>query len=193
MGRHLSDLRLHDFLDAPRSAANDVANDDAHLAGCPECQTRLASLEACVGQIVATDDAAFEAAFPAARVAASRERILSAVAEHRSARVVAFPGAAPPAAPSLRARPRWMAAAAAGLIVGLALGRWTHWGAPVRPVPSSASSTQTVVQQGIQPAVYIPADDDLLNAVESASLGPVSDVWSLHELTPLAERHDAAW
>lgn len=189
MGRHLSDLRLHDFLDAPHPGTHD----DAHLAACEACQARLAALAAFVRNVVTTDEAAFEKAFPPARIEASRERVLAAVDQHRTARVVPFPGSVTPAAPSLRARPRWMAAAAAGLIVGLALGRWTHGGGPVRPMTASAPATQAAVQQTIRPAVYVPADDDLLNAIESASLGPVADVRSLHELTPLAELNDPAW
>lgn len=183
--RHLSDNRLHEV--------HESGSRDAHLAACAECQARLASLDAFAGALAAADEAAFTAAFPDARLATSRTRILSAIADHRSARVVPFPGALPPAAPSLRARPRWMAAAAAGLIVGLALGRWTHWGSPVRPAPVSTSIAQTAASPAVQPAVYVPADEDLLSALESASLGPIAEVRSLHELTPLAGLYDTSW
>jgi len=180
--RHLSELRLHDQLDSPRP--------DAHLASCEACQARLAQLQAFTRQLAATDEAAFAQAFPDARVAASRDRVLAVIDDHRTARVVPFPGAVPPAAPSLRARPRWMAAAAAGLIVGIALGRWTHWGAPVRPVATSAPATISA----ITPAVYLPGgDDDLLSAIEAVRRGPIAELRSLHELTPLAEQYDTSW
>jgi hypothetical protein len=182
---HLSDARLQELLDSGRP--------DTHMAVCPDCQARMASLSAFGRSLIEADEAAFARAFTDARVTASRDRILSAVAAQRSARVVPFPGAVAPAAPSLRARPRWMAAAAAGLIVGLALGRWTHWGGPMRPAPASVTQGQAVLQPAVQPVVYVPADDELLTAIESASLGPIAEVRSLHELTPLAGQYDPSW
>ena len=82
-----------------------------------------------------------------------------------------------------------MAAAAAGLILGLGLGRLTHLGNPGAPAlhPTAALSP-------VAPASYsVVADDDLLFALETASTGPVQALRSIHELTPLSDQPDTRW
>lgn len=177
----LSKTRLHECLETGHA--------DAHLAACDGCQRRLAELGGFTGVVRATEDAAFARAFPEARIAASRQRVLAAIDEQRAARVVPFPGAVQPSAPSLRARPRWMAAATAGLIIGLALGRWTQSSTPVQPAPGGSPA----ISASVQPAAFVRGEDDLLDAIESVRLGPIAGLRSLHELTPLAEQYDPAW
>lgn len=178
---HVSETRLHEILETGRP--------DAHLDACDACRRRLADLREFTGAVLSMEDAAFARAFPEGRISTSRQHVLAAIDAQRAARVVPFPGAVQPSAPSLRARPRWMAAAAAGLIIGLALGRWTQTGTPVRPSTASAPT----ISASVQPAVFVRGEDDLLNAIESVRQGPISQLRSLHELTPLAEQYDTAW
>lgn len=189
---HLSDTRLHEL------RKTDAA--DAHLASCAACQARLTEMNGFTSAVQAAAEAGFAEAFPEARVDASRHRILQAVERlHGPAQIVAFPGA-PFAAARPRTRPRWMAAAAAGLILGLGLGRLTLLVTPAAPTrqpiatPSEATLSKATLSPVVAPVSYsLIADDELLFALETASTGPVQVLRTLHELTPLSDQPDPLW
>ena len=178
---HLTDGRLHALweMDAP----------DAHLASCAACQARLAEIDGFTSAVQTAADANFSEAFPDARVETSRHRILQAVERlNRPGQLVTFPRT-PFVAAGRRPRPHWMAAAAAGLILGLGLGRLTHQGSPGAPALQPAAALSAVT-----PASYnVVADDDLLFALETASTRPVPVLRSIHELTPLSDQPDSLW
>lgn len=179
--RHLTDARLHELWE--RAAA------DPHLAACPSCRARLADLDRFTTAVTTAAATGFANAFPEPRVAASRQAILQAVERlQRPGEVVAFPGA-PLTAPPRRARPRWMVAAAAGLMLGLAVGRWTHSVAPAGPGERPAAAGAPVAPVGYGAL----AEDDLLFTLETASTGPVAELRAIHELTPLSDQPDPIW
>ncbi len=181
--RHLNDTRLYALLE--------TAPADPHLASCPHCQARLAELRTFTEEIRSGADGSFAQVFTETRIDASKRRILAAIEAQPAGQLLRFPGAGTPRVPSLRARPRWMVAAAAGLIVGLALGRWTQSDRPVQPLARGIPPHVTA-----QPAVYavsVAGDDELLTALESVHSGPVGMLRAIHELTPLSEQHDTTW
>ncbi len=184
---HLSDTRLHEL--------HETAAGDPHLAACAACQARLAEIDGFTSAIQVAAEAGFAEACPETRVDASRHRILQAVERlNGPAQIVIFPGAPFAAAPP-RTRPRWMAAAAAGLILGLGLGRLTHLGTPAAPAGQPAVAQSAAMRSpGVAPASYsVIADDELLVALETASTGPVQVLRTLHELTPLSDQPDPLW
>ena len=183
---HLSDTRLHEL--------HETAAGDPHLASCAACQARLAEIDGFTSAIQVAAEAGFAEACPETRVDASRHRILQAIARlNGPAQIVTFPGAPFAAAPP-RTRPRWMAAAAAGLILGLGLGRLTHLITPAAPVRRPAATQSEATLPPIAPASdNVMADDDLLFALETASTGPAQILRTLHELTPLSDQPDPLW
>ena len=179
--RHLTDTRLH--------ALRDTDAADAHLRSCALCQARLTEMDGFISTIQAAAGADFSEAFSDARVDASRQRILRAVGGlNRPAEIVAFPGT-PFVAARRRTRPRWMAAAAAGLILGLGLGRLAHLGSPGAPALQPARVLSPVASASYSAVT----DDELLFALETASTRPVPVLLSIHELTPLTDQHDPLW
>ena len=122
-GGHLHDRRLLALLDggaAPREWA--------HLDGCHECGERLAALRAFLDGLRREAEAACDEMLSPARLAEERRRVRRRVrraAGRDRARVLRFPGPTPPR-PAASARSRWWlgAAAAAGLFIGLTVGRY---------------------------------------------------------------------
>jgi anti-sigma factor RsiW len=162
-----------------------------HLAACPACGRRLASLAAMLDGIADTMTATADAAFPPERRARQQMRILQRVAQHATfGRVLAFPHAHQPAS-RRPLRPtrmrRWVAgAAAAGLFIGMLAGHLVHQ----LPVLQPAAQTQTAPVR--QPAAALRAattlsDDEFLREVQRVldRSGPVA-LGRLDALTPVA-------
>jgi len=150
-----------------------------HLAACPSCAARYARVcEDLDGAAVAAVEAA-DAAFTPDRLVQQRERILRRI-ESQSARVLAFPahearGAGPSASPAMW---RWVvAAAAAGLFVGLAAGQLWQIGAGGTEGPQGAP-TYAVGSIGLADAGLVlstsagMSDDRLLSEVDLALSAP---------------------
>ncbi len=179
---HLSESRLIELTEG--------AGPDPHLATCARCRARLAGLQEFAAETAVVAEAEFTGAFPEHRIDAARLRVLAALDAQRPAQVVPFPGVERvPPAPARRRRPRWMAAAAAGLILGLLLGRWTHWGAPVQ----TRAALELPPPATVETAYATQNDDEFLRALEALHSGPVAVVRALHELTPTADAPESAW
>ena len=180
---HLSDTRLHDL--------RETATADPHLASCAACQARLAEVDRFTSAVQVAAEAGFVEAFPETRVDISRRRILQAAERLKGpAQIVTFPGAPFAAAPP-RTRPRWMVAAAAGLLLGLGLGRLTHLTTPARrPASTQSEATPSPTAPVSDNAM---ADDDLLFALETVSTGPAQILRTLHELTPVSDQPGPLW
>ncbi len=181
--RHLetADLGLS-LLDPPNGPAA------AHLESCSACRRRRDLLAA---RLDATRDAArlaADAAFTPADLERQRQSILQRIGRlGAAARVLPFPAAAPA---TYRSTPpaadrRWvLAAAAAGLLLGIAVGRLpgaagpTPGTAPVAPAPLMATAE----------AVSDPRRDDLLlGAVEEVLTRETRPEFeALDGLTPVA-------
>ena len=179
--RHLSEERLV----AVAVASPATAREDVHLAHCAGCADRLARLAALLRDVsaVAADEA--DAAFPPARLASQRARILSRVGRiTQPAAVLEFP--APTVLRALRPR-RWLgaaASAAAGLLLGVAAGQAVR---PATPPTSAAVETPAEVRGApvVRPAAITISDDDLLLQIETAGRRPQpATLRSLDALTP---------
>jgi anti-sigma factor RsiW len=163
-----------------------------HLETCGMCRARLASLSAWMDNV--RDDAVAEAdeAFPAERLTAQRAQILRRLeAAERPARVIAFPSFARPMSTTGSSARRWVAsAAAAGLIVGVALGqlmdlRHSILGpAPVADAPIAAVRPST---PGVQPANFTLSDEELMSRIEEFESRRIPDSLTAYDtLTPRA-------
>lgn len=122
-GGHLHDRRLLALLEAGGSAS-----ERAHLEACADCAERLAGLRAFLDGLRREAEAGCDEALSPARLAAARRRVRRRVrraAGRDRARVLRFPGPTR-TRPATSARSRWWlgAAAAAGLCIGLTVGRY---------------------------------------------------------------------
>ncbi len=187
---HLSDDRLVDIglTETPSGL------EQQHLGACAPCETRRAAIAHMLDEVsqAAIEDA--DAAFPAERLARQQMRILERVEhEGRPAKVIVFPAGQAPDSVLHRNRPavRWIAAAAvAGLVVGLAAGRFGQLGAPAFEAQQGTNrpaATQFRNEPQLRAVTATLSDDELLGQIELAvdSRGG-SSLRSLDELTPRA-------
>lgn len=178
--RHLSDGRL--------AAMAAGAPSTPHVEGCADCQARLAELRAWTRAAAADAADAADAVFTPARLAAQRAAILRRLeAAGRTARVIAFPNGAPaPAALRTASVVRWTAAAAAaGLLIGVASGHLLEWhpegapgaattaSAPAVPLSQIVSSpsvrtapAEALDEEGLLEAAYDRVSVDALEAID---------------------------
>jgi hypothetical protein len=179
--RHLSDDRL---IEACLAEAL-PPSEQRHLQRCPKCTARHADLAALLDDVSAASRAAADEAFPPDRLARQQARILQRVAHVGGpARVLAFPRTLHESEPVSVRRPttRWVAAAAAaGLVIGLAAGHLTR-GFSVRPSPGMAAAPGT-----IRPAVPPFSEEEFMGQIELAIASPGgSALGTLNDLTPRA-------
>jgi hypothetical protein len=122
--RHLDDSRFADLWS--RAVASGEAAIDPHLASCAHCQSRYAAFTDWLERL--HDDARDEAedAFPPERLAAQQAQVMRRLeALERPARVIMFPRFGRPVTSTQGHAQRWVAAAAAaGLVIGLAAGQF---------------------------------------------------------------------
>lgn len=197
--QHPTDERLLELYFEEGAVREDArtGSDRRHLHGCEACTWRYTAVTAPLQQL--RQDASSEAdeVFTPGRLAAQRAAI-----RHRlepgagSPRIVAFPGA-PPARLRLVRRPaaRWMAAAAAaGLLVGVTVGRMAHVGDTTRTarVVSTAEAPRLASERVAPPISALPspveagvAEMNVFYGVETAISRPhVAELSALDELTP---------
>lgn len=193
---HLSDDRLVEIglTETPSGL------EQQHLGACPPCETRRAGIAHMLGQLsqAAIEDA--DAAFPADLRARQQVRILQRLGqegrleqEGRPAKVIAFPAGHTPDSVLARSRPatRWIAAAAvAGLVVGLAAGRFGQQGPRGFEAPQAASRPSAapfVGESQFRAVTATISDDELLGQIELAVDGRGgASLRPLDELTPRA-------
>ena len=158
----------------------------AHLASCARCRRERDRVALLLADARAGADAAVDAAFGPADLERQRQAVLQRIARNGgAARVLRFPHgpeAHPVATP--RADTRWLvAAAAAGLLLGVAAGQLPHL--------VNAARTTPVVARAVAPDAPSPAadwrlDDSLLSEVDAA-LASVTrpELEALDALTPV--------
>ena len=187
---HLHDDRLFDHYVADRSGEALDPRAAEHLGDCESCAARFQDLAAFLDGVRADGDADVDALFPPDRLREQQRQIARRIAHvGRPARVLAFPGRVVRrtlSAPVSRA-PRWVAAAAAaGLVAGVALGamyggtRRAHveQSFAARLSPSAAPRTVKVTPSD-------SADDALLSDLELALDRPhPRELRALDALTP---------
>jgi hypothetical protein len=190
--RHLSDERLFDCYlteQCGECAEPPVAE---HLADCQECRTRYAALLRFMDGLRVEAEAELDEAFPADRLRVQQQQIMRRI-EHvaQPTRIISFPGHAPDlraAAGRTRVAPRWLAAAAAaGLLIGVAAGSFIY-------PPGSATPSTEVSRAGAAPAGSLAvgtsrpdrsSDLDFLLELENALERPhTRELTALDALTP---------
>jgi hypothetical protein len=202
--RHLGDDQFAEIWSA--AAASGQPASDARLTACAQCRARYAAFTGWLDRI--HDDAMGEAedAFPPERLAAQQAQVMRRLeALERPARVIAFPRFARPVTSTQGHAQRWVAAAAAaGLVIGLAAGQFfdvRHIFTPVRT--SSPAATQqnarlaTATTPGGGPSV-VPAsvsssvsDEALFFGADQTRISErLSALRSMDDITPRARDLD---
>jgi hypothetical protein len=186
--RHLHDDRLVECYASVRTNEPLDPRLVEHLADCEACAARYGELARFMDGLSAEATAESDAVFTAERLQAQRAEVARRI-EHvgRPARVISFPrpavGDHAPAARPVHARSRWIAtAAAAGLVMGLALGVTFEWERQGRVTGTVAGSRQTADAERLAPAVQVPVE------VSVPQPGPVSDDSFLSELDGALDR-----
>jgi hypothetical protein len=140
-GRHLDDEHLLGCYLGPEGGKDAAANAD-HLAACPRCSTRYDDLVRFMQDLRAEADAETDDLFPPEHLQAQQQAIARRLDQFGTARIISFPGrvaAKHDLTSSGRLGSRWIAAAAAaGLLVGAAVG--TFYEGSWRLVPQTAGS-----------------------------------------------------
>lgn len=185
---HLHDDRLFDHYLADRSGEALDPRAAEHLSDCESCAVRFRDMAAFLDGVRADGDADVDAVFTPERLREQQRQIARRIAQvGRPARVLAFPGRVVRRtlnAPVSRA-PRWVAAAAAaGLLAGVALGAMYGGTRRVHVDRSFASRLgSTTAPRAITPANS--ADDAFLSDLELALDRPhPRELRALDALTP---------
>ena len=183
--RHLdANVLIRRYLADRGLAALDAGDEGPlrHLAHCPACEARYQALRVAFDETREAAAADAAVACTADRMERQRDRILRRIdALHAGPRVLPFPAAVQNghAAPQPRVFRRWVAAAAAaGLLVGLGVGRLvpfrgTSTTADARRQMTSAPASvrQTPVMRALhaEPAAN---DEEFLSEIELATAAP---------------------
>lgn len=167
------------------------ASEAAHLDTCALCTARRQQLETLLSDVSESAAAATDEVFTEERLATQRVRIFQRIAHiGQPGRVIAFPSVTASDARLFRTRPssRWVAAAAAaGLAIGLLVGRLST---PHRASPRAGLAASARLESGapaLLPAAIRLSDEEFLGQIENAVNGPAQVLRPLHELTPLVE------
>jgi hypothetical protein len=154
-----------------------------HLETCAACRTRMDGFTSWLEDLRTDANAEADEAFPAERLAAQHAQIFRRIeAAGRPARVIKFPRFAQPLSATTSHARRWVAgAAAAGLIVGVALGQFMdlRYSSGLRRVPVIASGVGPEPQQataGLENASN-PAmsDEELMSRIEELTAPRMPD------------------
>jgi anti-sigma factor RsiW len=193
--RHLSDDQFAHLWSA--AAANGQPVSDAHLSGCAQCRSRYANFTAWLDRL--HDDAVAEAdeVFPPERLAAQQAQVMRRLeALERPARVIAFPRFARPVTSTQGHVQRWVAAAAAaGLVIGLAAGQFFDIRHALSPIatPEPAQSARLTAPPPLSRANVVPvstssvSDETLFFGVDPAEMTErLSMLRSIDDITPRA-------
>jgi hypothetical protein len=188
LARHVPDDRL---LDACLTAREGEPIDPPvaeHLADCGACGARYEALAEVLEAVRTEGEAEADAIFTPARLRQQHQQIARRI-EHvgRAARVISFPGRFVRRTMSVStapAAPRWIAAAVAGLFIGVAVGASYQWGTRGdRALPGDTRLTP-VATRGSTP-VEVAADDAFLSELELALERPhTRELVAFDALTP---------
>lgn len=182
--------RLNGHLDDRALAAiwTDASIDRArpahpHLDTCAACRTRLSAFSGWLQALRTEANAEADEAFPAERLAVQQAQILRRIeAAGRPARVIKFPRFAQPISSTTSNARRWIASgAAAGLLVGVALGQFMDLGSSsFQRVPASTEASQTAPARpaaaaGLQNASVALSDEELMSRIEDMATPRMPD------------------
>jgi len=162
---------------------------ERHLRSCAGCEARRDGLSRLLDDLSASADRETDAHFSAAHLAHQRARLLRRLEQDGGlARVLVFPAGRQDRR-VFRSRPttRWIAAAAAaGMAVGLVVGRLSSGPSPRPGVAArvALSSSAPRATSGFAPATAVLSDDELMGEIELAVARPWSGLEPIHALTP---------
>ncbi len=181
--RHLTDDELSGLV----LQVDEAPEADRHLRQCPACARRRDALSSMLDALTSAADLEMDACFPAQRLADQRALLLRRLTDDGLAgRVLAFPAPAPDRR-VFRPRPamRWIAAAAAaGMAIGLVVGRLNHHPSVANATTARVSLGQVLPDAGLTPARLVLSDDEFMGEIELAVDRPWHGLEPIHELTP---------
>jgi hypothetical protein len=196
---HLNDDALAEIWSA--SAADGTAATHPHLAGCAQCRARYASFTAWLDRM--RDDARAEVddVFTPERLAAQQTQVLRRLETlERPARVIAFPKFGRPVTSTQGNAQRWVAAAAAaGLVIGLAAGQFVDirhtFGRPAVPrndATTARLSAPPNASPAAAPAASLLVSDEALfdGADQAPGFVRISSLEPIDDITPRARDLD---
>lgn len=170
-----------------------------HLTVCPQCRARYDAFASWLARI--HEDARIEAdeAFPAERLAIQQAQVLRRLeALERPARVIAFPKFARPITSTQGHAQRWVAAAAAaGLVIGLAAGQFLDirdaFSGRRRPDPIAQTTARVIPSApAVAPAsAFDSVSEEALYFGDTAQHVLVTSLQSVDDITPRAR--DLEW
>ena len=193
--RHLSDEQFADLWSAAAASGQPVS--DGHLSSCAQCRARYANFTAWLDHL--HDDAVAEAdeVFPPERLAVQQAQVMRRLeALERPARVIAFPRFARPVTSAQGHVQRWVAAAAAaGLVIGLAAGQFfdiRHALSPISTQPTTQSARlatpQPLSRGSVVPVSASSVSDETLffGGDPAQTTERLSMLQSIDDITPRA-------
>ena len=198
----LNRLRLSAHLDDDGLAAiwtdeatSSIRQPHPHLDSCPTCRQRFAELSAWLQSVRIDATAEADEQFSGERLAAQQAVIFRRLeAAERPARVIAFPRFAQPLTSRTSHASRWIAAAVAGLIVGVGVGQLMDLRHSFTPQPTQATAQARINVPtvpitgniGLTP-IADTRDEAFLSELDaSLSRASVPELRALDELTPRA-------
>jgi hypothetical protein len=196
--RHLTDADFAGVWADAQTGASEASAAQIHLRECAECRGRYASFTGWLETLRTDARAEADEAFPPERLAAQQAQVLRRLeALGRPARIIRFPRFAGPVSIQHGGRQRWIAAAAAaGLIVGVGVGRMVDLRAPLfrqpNPIAAPTQIARTPDRTGIQPASLSVSDELLMydgDVMGSPARVPEA-LRPIHEITPSARDYD---
>lgn len=188
LSRHLDDAAFAEIWAAAASGTDD-AEARAHLETCSSCRSRYAAFESWLDEIGTVARTEANEAFPAERLAAQQAQIMRRLeALDRPARVILFPKQTQAMTAERSGARRWIAAAAAaGLLVGIAAGQMLDLRDAFSPSPRPFAQARRDTSAGggsIVPAIA-QSDEAFLTELEEAALSPrVPELAALDAVTP---------
>jgi hypothetical protein len=193
-GGHLDDDAFAEIWADATTSGQPSAN--PHLAACSQCRGRYTAF---VGWLDAIhDDARDDAdeAFPADRLAMQQAQVMRRLeALERPARVIAFPRFSRPVTSTQGHAQRWVAAAAAaGLVIGLAAGQFVDIrdalsGGRSRVAPQATQTAKFIPQSSapvVTPAIATTVSDEQIFFGEGTQSARLSALLPMDDITPSA-------
>lgn len=172
--RHVPEARLLDCYLNERDGLTVDPRLAEHLTDCESCGARYADLVRFMDDLRTDAERQTDAVFTPERLRLQQQNIVRRLEQtSRSGRVIAFPAPLARRAftvATVRTAPRWIAAAAAaGLIVGVALGATYRWDNPARhSVVRDGTAARSVAMSPVISRAPSSQDDEFLSELEVA-------------------------
>jgi hypothetical protein len=193
-GGHLDDDAFAEiWADA---AASGQPSAHHHLAECGHCRSRYAAFAGWLEAIQRDGRDEADEAFPPERLATQQAQVMRRLeALERPARVIAFPKFSRPVSSTQGHAQRWVAAAAAaGLLIGLAAGQFVDirdaFGGRTRVVPSATQTARAITPPAnvpvVTPASATTISDEQIFFGDGVQGERLSSLLPMDDITPRA-------